>query len=1372
MRARAHQLGLALLAAVAVIALAIVATGSPAATRHRGAPQEVTTSSDPGKAKLDDSLRQKVDAGSTATVPVFVTASGDLTRIKALLSDDHTAPAESGALVIGRIPVHIVPKLASLEQVVSVGLIEAKRTGRPLGDPDPTLRKRATRAQLQAIAERRQRGEVPYDKAPPLRRSHFDELKKLGVMDAKTHTFADAWKAGFAGEGSTVGVLDGGTDFGHPDLIGTYETWSGATDGRFTDDGWNGWPKAFDPYGTAQLLFFPGDVTAGVSWYTPTTTATCGANRHTCRVTFATRTGPARNAIDFEAPSGTVSHVYKFPREWSKSGTVRLGSHPDDHLLNTYEERPAFLVVDSKTAGVYDTVYVDLDDDHSFKDEKPVSKSSPTAYRDMDGDGITDISGGLLYYISDGQTKIPGGLMVFDPARQAPAAGALLAWSGDFDPDIEGHGTLTASNVVGQAVINGGAPRFDDLPGDGRVPGAVLGGAPKAKLTPYGDIYFGFNFSSQFGYLLSVLNGVDITSNSYGNSDSDNDGYDAASQEADIIHDGSQTTPIFSSGNGAPGYGTTTPPSPSLGIKVGASTQFGATGWDALSRIRQAPDNDVIPWSDRGPGATGSAGIDIVADGAYSSGDETLNAVGNGESAWVTWGGTSRSTPVAAGAAALVYQAYRKAHGGSIPDGFSTTARRIMKSSAKDLGYDSFTQGSGSLDAGRAVKAAGGGAPAVSPDEWRVGDYRGEEHQVFTHVIAPGGSDTQTFNLNGPGTWSVSDRYLKRTDKKTFNFTTSSQTKESDWNFNSPDYLIDMTKEVKAHPNADLMVVRANFPHNQLDVDGDYAADQAWRLFSYRWTDANHDGKLWIDRDHDGAVDHVDSDETTIDGDPLVDYRRSEIERDEYVRQTYLNNSTNSFVTMVRNPRERMDDGIFIGLQHRTHGPVDKTNFKVEVSFYENSDWSWLTHSPTANGSFSARLAVPPNTPYGMYNGAITLSRQGDSTVIPVSVAVAAQAPQDADGNITGTLKFGGEDVAAAQDNLLYNNGSVFGANSWDWRAESGDWRFFFYDVGKTPPEGTQFLSDTTWNDNAPFTDLDTLIFGRSENSYQLFDGTDPFGGPYILDTVGKSPNTNVSAGVWQFDTATGGPREIVTAPAQEGLHAVVQHEVDWQGDKFTVPFTTTVGSASVTPSSVSQATGADTGGFDVTFKSGIPLEGLQAEAFGLSQAQSSQITPAQDDPDDPSTASIKQNLTLNHASRLTVDTSGADGPDDDVYVVYDANNDGQFTNAEIVAAGATGATSEHVEMVRPADGNYQVWVHGFSVSGTPTLTLDIVPVQGNDLTVTGVPSGAVPANTPVTLHVAFSKSMTSGQDYLGELLLGPPSAPSAFKVPITIHRN
>ena len=220
-------------------------------------------------------------------------------------------------------------------------------------------------------------------------------------------------------------------------------------------------------------------------------------------MSFATRTGPSRN---IDAPDGTNTHKYTFPASWSKSGHVRLASHPDDYLLELYGERPAVLVTDPNTAGVYDTVYVDLNDDYDFSDEKPVTKQSPASYRDLNGDGYTDLSGGLLYYISDGNTRIPGGPTSFGFDTK-PAAGTFLAWTGDFDPGIEGHGTLTASNVVGQGVINGKAPHFNDLKdGPGvhghKLPGMVLGGAPDAKLTPFGDIYFSFDFSTQFGYLL------------------------------------------------------------------------------------------------------------------------------------------------------------------------------------------------------------------------------------------------------------------------------------------------------------------------------------------------------------------------------------------------------------------------------------------------------------------------------------------------------------------------------------------------------------------------------------------------------------------------------------------------------------------------------------------------------------------------------------------------------------------------------------------------------------------------------------------------------------------------------------------------------
>ncbi len=184
-------------------------------------------------------------------------------------------------------------------------------------------------------------------------------------------------------------------------------------------------------------------------------------------------------------------------------------------------------------------MYVDLDNDYSFADEKPVSKQSPASYRDLDGDGYTDLSGGLLHHISDGTTPLPGGPDAFG-VLQAFAPGQMLAWSGDYDPAIGGHGTLTASNVAGQGVINGLAPTFKDMPKKygNTYPGAVIGGAPHAKLAPFGDIYFSFEFSTQLGYFLTTSRGVDVTSNSYGSSEVDNDGWDGASQEADVIHDG------------------------------------------------------------------------------------------------------------------------------------------------------------------------------------------------------------------------------------------------------------------------------------------------------------------------------------------------------------------------------------------------------------------------------------------------------------------------------------------------------------------------------------------------------------------------------------------------------------------------------------------------------------------------------------------------------------------------------------------------------------------------------------------------------------------------------------------------------------------
>jgi hypothetical protein len=150
---------------------------------------------------------------------------------------------------------------------------------------------------------------------------------------------------------------------------------------------------------------------------------------------------------------------------------------------------------------------------------------------------------------------------------------------------------------------------------------------------------------------------------------------------------------------------------------------------------------------------------------------------------------------------------------------------------------------------------------------------------------------------------------------------------------------------------------------------------------------------------------------------------------------------------------------------------------------------------------------------------------------------------------------------------------------------------------------------------------------------------------------------------------------------------------------------------------------------------------------------------------------SVGKGVTATVAGHATISAS-LPGEDIDLFVLRDANGDGQFTPDEIVAASATASGSESVTLTRPPDGNYQVWVHGFAVSSPQPFPLTVDAIQGNDLTISGVPSGPLPADTPVTLHVTFNKAMASGQDYKGELLLGPTTAPTAVTVPITVHRQ
>src|ERR1700752_1204671 len=228
---RRMQAGFAAFVAALVAVVLLVPTGATGAKSTTSA-KAVHSKSDAARQKLDSKLTKLVQSGSNNSVLALATVRSDAAQAAATkLKRAHIAKSEGRqTLVVGSLRVQQVTKLAGTKGVLAVHLIELKRTALPPGIPEPNLNQTPSNSSLQSFMNALRQKEVPYSAAPAPKGSNFEALKQLGVLDAKTHRFADAWNNGWTGEGSTVGVLDGGTDFGHPDLLGTWKTWSGATD--------------------------------------------------------------------------------------------------------------------------------------------------------------------------------------------------------------------------------------------------------------------------------------------------------------------------------------------------------------------------------------------------------------------------------------------------------------------------------------------------------------------------------------------------------------------------------------------------------------------------------------------------------------------------------------------------------------------------------------------------------------------------------------------------------------------------------------------------------------------------------------------------------------------------------------------------------------------------------------------------------------------------------------------------------------------------------------------------------------------------------------------------------------------------------------
>ena len=403
------------------------------------------------------------------------------------------------------------------------------------------------------------------------------------------------------------------------------------------------------------------------------------------------------------------------------------------------------------------------------------------------GDGIADASGGMVYFIAQNRTEIPYSsrfVSVGDPslANFVPANGTLVAFMGAFDAGAK-HGTLMASSIVGRGVTR----YFDATTMKAPSPPQVYGVAPGAKLIAIADIYVasifdGWRFAVE-GYdgIPGTGDEAQVVANSFGFSSTFEDGWDFYSRFADWIstqYAAGKSLFTVSAGNDGNGYGTVTSPGSAAGVvTVGASTDFFYRFWAGLEKGPSSSYGDVVPFSSRGPTALGRPDPDVLATGRMSFGATPLNLVvpTNGAVASELWSGTSLSSPMAAGILALVYEAYRKAHG-AYPD--AETAKSILMSGADDVNYDVFAQGAGFANADRATKIAQGiDGISVTPTVWTPGTFRGRAYEAFVSLMSPGESRQGTFtvrngNRTAPATWTLSDSVFRRTATIEYGFVT------------------------------------------------------------------------------------------------------------------------------------------------------------------------------------------------------------------------------------------------------------------------------------------------------------------------------------------------------------------------------------------------------------------------------------------------------------------------------------------------------------------------------------------------------------------------------------------------------------------------
>ncbi|KJK57439.1 peptidase [Saccharothrix sp. ST-888] len=241
-------------------------------------------------------------------------------------------------------------------------------------------------------------------------------------------------------------------------------------------------------------------------------------------------------------------------------------------------------------------------------------------------------------------------------------------------------------------------------------------GASLVALKAGGETFPNSAILQSIDYAVSVAH-VDVLNESFGsNVTPDSSAHDTVSLFNDQAVAAGVTVTVSSGDAGINGT-IGSPSTDSKVISVGASTDnqsYLQTGYAAAQFSNGTWSNDRISALSSGGITQGGRTVDLVAPGesdwALCGPDtdkytECSDYNGAGTSIQ-SFGGTSQSAPLTAGAAADVIQAYRDAHRGASPT--PALVKAFLTGTANDLGLPAQEQGAGLLNVRAAVEAARG----------------------------------------------------------------------------------------------------------------------------------------------------------------------------------------------------------------------------------------------------------------------------------------------------------------------------------------------------------------------------------------------------------------------------------------------------------------------------------------------------------------------------------------------------------------------------------------------------------------------------------------------------------------------------------------